>query len=320
MPPRPLFVVGAPRSGTTLLRNLLHHHSAIALTAYESHFVPDLLIRGGPRPSLDAGTLIPRFRRGQLDLKARERGTFAASDEQLTAALAADTWDAVLRGVFSLYCDKDMAAVEYWGDKTPAYVDHIDLIASRLPQARFVHIIRDPRDQALSERAVWGKSLRRTAAAWRRRIVRARQSRPAVDGHYLEVTYEALVANPPCELTRIAEWLGLPFDERMLTGARGSDELGQMVGATDLSRAAVGGRREQLSRRAERAIAALTADVARPLGYDVPDARVRGLRRVERLLLAAHDRLALVRYYARSKGFVAGVRFAAASFQERRAS
>jgi Sulfotransferase family len=315
---RQLFVVGSPRSGTTLLRNLLHGHSSIALTTYESHFVPGVLRQYGPHPQIDSPdevrAFVARFKRGLLYQKGQERGVFCPSDAELAKAIDGDSWAEVLRNLFDLYCDKEMAEARIWGDKTPSYVDHLDLIDSALPNARFVHIIRDPRDQALSERAIWGKSLRRSADAWQRRVVRARSSRPSIENRYIELTYESLAKDPETELQRLTDWLGVDFEPAMLRSAAGSDELGQMVGAKSVSDAAIGGRRGRLSQREEAAIASLTRNVGVELGYDLPASPPHRIRKIELPFLALHDRIGLLAYFIRNKGPLRGLKFFVGSF------
>jgi hypothetical protein len=317
-----LFVVGSPRSGTTLLRNLLHGHPEIALTAYESHFVPAALQRHGLAPDFSrpeaVESFLRRFKRGLLYQKGLERGTFRPTDSELRTAIARDSWAEILRALFDLYCEKEMARASFWGDKTPTYVDHIDLIDAALPDARFAHIIRDPRDQALSERAIWGKSLRRSGESWRRRVTRARASAVAADGRYFELTYEAMVANPEAELRRLCSWLELDFDRAMLDSASGSDELGQMVGARAVSTAAVGGRRGSLSAREEMTISALIGEIGRSLSYDLPVAAPRRLSSLGLFLLGLHDRLRFTAYFVKQKGISGGVRFTVGSFLDSR--
>jgi hypothetical protein len=320
---RQLFIVGLPRSGTTLLRNLLHGHQQISLTAYESHFVPALLERHGARPRFDRRTeaqaFVAKFKRGLLYQKGLERGVFCPTDAELEAAMTGDSWPVVLRNIFNLYCDKDMAQTAIWGDKTPSYASHIDRIGDAMPEACFLHIIRDPRDQALSERAIWGKSLRRSADMWRQIVYNARESRVASQGRYMEVTYEALASRPRSELQRLSSWLGLDFQPAMLESAGGSDELGQMIGAQAIEHTAIGGRREHLRLAEERVIAELAGGIARSLNYDLPSVPARKVRPAAMRLLAAHDRATLVAYFIRQKGLVGGLRSAAGALADSRA-
>jgi hypothetical protein len=104
-----------------------------------------------------------------------------------------------------------------WGDKTPTYSASLDRIRRVLPEARFIHLIRDGRDVALSLAPLWfapGRDPETLARAWRTQIEAARRlGANRVD--YLEVRYEALVEHPRRELARVCAFLDLPYDERM---------------------------------------------------------------------------------------------------------
>ena len=303
----PVFIVGRPRSGTTLFRNLLGAHPAVAFPAYESHFVPGMIQQFGTAPPFwrqgdELQTGLARFKNGQLYKKGLERREYRPDDTAIRAALTAgNQWHDVIRALFALYSRKDMFAAHVWGDKTPRYLQHIDLLFQALPDAVFLHIIRDPRDQALSERAIWGKSIRRAAASWQTSIRMARESAAAEAGRYQEVLFETLVTEPEAELSRVCGVLGLEFDVRMLSGAPGSDELGQMVGVRKIDAGSVGGRRASMSCADERTIAAFAGPVASDLAYELPECRHRNMGRAERRVLQAYDRAAVARYHLRQR-------------------
>jgi hypothetical protein len=86
-----------------------------------------------------------------------------------------------------------------------------------LPEARFIHIIRDGRDVALSHlRMNWGPSTyEESAKLWRNRIRRARRWAPRVN-HYTEIRFEDLVADTEGVLRRICDVIELDFDPAML--------------------------------------------------------------------------------------------------------
>ncbi len=89
-------------------------------------------------------------------------------------------------------------------------------IERALPEARFVHMIRDGRDVALSlERRDSGLSTQEVARRWSHRI---RGTRRAANGvrHYIEVRYEDLVTDPEPVLRRICEHAELGYDPEML--------------------------------------------------------------------------------------------------------
>ena len=93
-------------------------------------------------------------------------------------------------------------------------------IAAGLEEARFVHLIRDGRDVALSRRARGmgaDKPIADVAELWRRRIENARKQAKRLRGRYLELRYEDLVADPEPALRRVCELIELEYDPAMLT-------------------------------------------------------------------------------------------------------
>jgi hypothetical protein len=120
----------------------------------------------------------------------------------------------ILYKAYAISCGKTR-----WGDKTPGYVRHIAGLARLLPEAHFVHIIRDGRDVALSWLDVpFGpESISEAATRWRKDVRAGRRAgrRQAAD-RYIEVRYENLVRRPERVLRRICDFVDLPFDQDML--------------------------------------------------------------------------------------------------------
>jgi hypothetical protein len=106
-----------------------------------------------------------------------------------------------------------------WGDKSPPYTWKALRIQRALPEAHFIHIIRDGRDVALSLNEVsWGPDDVTVAAEkWVTELRRARKrAQGLARGTYMELRYEDLVAEPEPVLRRIASFVHLPWDEAML--------------------------------------------------------------------------------------------------------
>ena len=110
-----------------------------------------------------------------------------------------------------------------WGDKTPLYCYELETIRRVLPEARFIHLIRDGRDAALSLRKLWfspGQDIATIAGDWQQRVRAGRQGGAEVE-HYLEVRYENLVSDPGRELRRVCDFIELAYDQtiyRAMTG------------------------------------------------------------------------------------------------------
>ncbi len=128
-----------------------------------------------------------------------------------------------------------------WGNKTPAYLLHMRAIADLLPEAHFIHLIRDGRDVAVSIRNLWfGPDSIDTAARWW--VSRLEEGRRQAAGlaHYVEVTYEDLVTAPESVLRRLCAFLDLPWSPTLLEyheGARARlAELDQDIVSPDGTR------------------------------------------------------------------------------------
>jgi hypothetical protein len=254
-PPAP-FVVGATRSGTTLLRLMLDAHPDVGIPS-ETHFFHKLVKRSERTrisPELLADTIITHKRWGDFHLDADElRARFDAIEPfNLSDAL---------RAFYGLYAEKH--GKTRWGDKTPGYLRYMRRIEWVLPEARFIHLIRDGRDVALSVLPMnWGpSSVPEAAELWVERVTIAREQGALVD-HYMEVKYEDLVTETEPTLRRVADFLELPWDAAMLDyHARAEERLKEK--ARDLPRRKSRGDQPAAARMASHAMARKPPDPKR---------------------------------------------------------
>ncbi len=206
------FVVGAPRSGTTLLRLMLDSHPEIAIPA-ETQFYPALLaVSEGSddwlEPALAAITGCHSW--GDYRMNA------AAFEHRVRMSKPAGRGD-VLRTFYRTYAAR--FGKHAWGDKFPGNVLNMNRIAQLLPEARFLHIIRDGRDVAASLREMWwrpGDSYQECIALWAGRIRVAREQ-AASTLPYREIRYESLVHDPRGVLAEVCAFIEFPYDDAMLT-------------------------------------------------------------------------------------------------------
>ena len=208
-PPAP-FIGGATRSGTTLLRLMLDAHPDLAIPS-ETHFVPDMIYRcvDGPVEADELAAIATTHARwGDFGLDADEYAARVRALQPLTAAEA-------IRAFYRLYAETQ--GKPRWGDKTPGYLRKTKPIQRVLPEARFIHMIRDGRDVALSVMPLnFGPStVTEAAELWVKRVTTGRRQERGAN-HYTEVTYEDLIAHTDPTLRRVAEFLDLPFDPAML--------------------------------------------------------------------------------------------------------
>jgi hypothetical protein len=208
-------IVGAPRSGTTLLRFMLDAHPDLAIPP-ETGFLalaeaPTRARIDYPYGFLSAVTNYPPGSPNWPD--------FGISATELDAALRqiepfeiADGFRAFYR-LYAARMNKPR-----WGDKTPAYVRHIATLRHLLAEARFIHIVRDGRDTCLSWREAWFRPSDDFATVvrhWREWVLAGRLQGEGSNS-YLEVRYEDLVADPAAVLKSICSFIELEFDPTML--------------------------------------------------------------------------------------------------------
>lgn len=217
IPPQPTttpapFIVGVARSGTTLLRFMLDRHPELAIPA-ETHFLPAVIAHPETGRTLDRDSFVHRATSG-----------FAWADcgldkDAFSSAVAALETFTVADGIRTFY--RLCAAAQHktrWGDKTPTYADHISAISAILPEAHFVHIIRDGRAVAASRRHLSfgpGPEIAAQARDWCRKIRSARLQAHACP-HFLEVRYEDLLLDTEAVLRGICAFLELDFCPSML--------------------------------------------------------------------------------------------------------
>jgi Sulfotransferase family len=220
----PLFVLGVSRSGTTLLRVILDRSPGIAIPD-ETFFIPQLAHRHSGTVDvasfLDDLRRLPRLAAWEVpadDLAGRLRPGMRVGE-----AIAA---------VFSAYAAKH--GKPRWGDKTPMYMRHLDLIDRLFPDAQYVHLIRDGRDAALAfldmpagvVTKTWAhpRSAAGFACEWRTEVRRAQALGSKVGKtRYLEVRYENLVADTAGIVRSICDFASLPFEPAMLDYAGAVD-------------------------------------------------------------------------------------------------
>lgn len=164
-----------------------------------------------------------------------------------------------------------------WADKTPAYLGHIDRLAAIWPGARFVVLVRDGRDVALSVMGVpFGPNNAWAAArSWATAIRQGRHAAEHHPGRVLELRYEDLVGDPATWLVTVCNFLGMDYDADMLAIERTDRSKvteDQSAWFTSIwggiTTAAVGKWRTELSPREVGIFEAVAGDELRELGYE----------------------------------------------------
>jgi hypothetical protein len=201
------FIVGVPRSGTTVLRFMLDAHSQLAI---------------GPETGFGLVLSAPVDRDALLTaICALETWPDLGLDAAQARALLGDVepWSigGGLRALYTALARR--AGKARWGDKTPVHLRCMPAIAGALPEAHFIHIIRDGRDVAASLRglpfAPGDLGIEAIAEMWRTQILMGRAHAQKL-AHYQELRFDRLVHEPEQVMGELCAFIDLDFQPSML--------------------------------------------------------------------------------------------------------
>jgi len=239
-----VFIVGCPRSGTTLLLRMVNAHPQIAIIPEIGWIARRYENRDGLTPE---GLVTPAFiqhlsekgglgRYARLPMSRQELEDLLASGRPLSYAK-----------LITLFFDRygEARGKALVGNKTVDYVLSIPTLHSLWPHAKFVHLIRDGRDVCLSaiswrkasklvsRFATWSEDPVSTAAVWWEWQVRlGREAGSSLgDELYYEIRYESLVAHPMEECAALCAFLGVAYDGAMLRFHEGRTKTDPGLGA-----------------------------------------------------------------------------------------
>ncbi|HEY1678894.1 MAG TPA: sulfotransferase [Candidatus Sulfotelmatobacter sp.] len=219
----PVFVVGSPRSGTTLLYHMLLSAGNFAIYRTESSVLNLLEPRFGDLS-------VARNRRRLLHAWVGSKLFTASGLDQgeIAARIMAECRNGgdFLRIVMSEIARKQ--GVQRWADTTPEHLLYLRRIKETIPDALVIHMIRDGRDVALSSdklqyirRLWWDRSPSRMAAGlhWQWMVAKGRKDGRALGADYTEVRFEDLVRDPAAALARIGEFIAQELDYDLIRKA-----------------------------------------------------------------------------------------------------
>jgi hypothetical protein len=202
----PIFVVGADRSGTTLMRVILDSHPRICC---------------GPELKL-----LPLI----AELYQKASGGFLPSLENYGNTLPGvqGCFRALIEGLAENF--RRAAGKPRWAEKTPPNAHFMVPLGEIFPEARFIHLLRDGRDVACSlltmdwidlttgHKSYHTETMTGAARHWRDTVMAAREqaAHPSLTGRVLEVRYEALVTDTAATMRQVLAFLGEEWDDAVL--------------------------------------------------------------------------------------------------------
>jgi hypothetical protein len=207
----PVFVLGCGRSGTSLFGALLRKYTKVNFGP-ETQFIVDIYRRldtyGDLQRDANFRLLIADIARERCFERWQHRFGFQLDASRVAAEARERTYAGVLTAIFEQFAAHH--GMVRWGEKSPNYDRDLGVILELFPQARFIHIVRDGRDVALSTfKCFFGaKNAYKAALDWRREVSWVQQFQAVLPPHqFMEVRYEDLLRQPRATFARIIEFL-----------------------------------------------------------------------------------------------------------------
>jgi len=220
----PVYVAGLERSGTSLMYALLTSHPKIALTRRTNmwtHFYDQY----GDLSEAE------NFERCLAAMMKYKRLVKLEPDPE---RLSSDFWQGTpsygrLFGLLEAHYAERVGKLR-WGDKSLNTERYATPIFEAYPEAKILHMIRDPRDRYASSLTRWEKSrggVGAGTARWLSSMSLAKQNMNHYPDSYLIVRYETLASYPEETLKKISEFIGEEYSPQML----GMDQSGSYIEA-----------------------------------------------------------------------------------------
>ncbi len=284
----PVFIVGAARSGTTLLQYMLRSHPELSLPTGESHFFIPFQQRSAQYGDL---TIKPNLHRLLVDIYEFKRPFFEEEfhglrydTEWLTGRLHAAGCTSFADVVSALFQLNALGEGKHrWGDKTPYYILHLDTLLEMFPNAKVVHIVRDGRDCALSMlQRKWDLKIFNTyhaAYLWNRYVTAGRRFGEKRPERYFEFRYEDMLSEPEPVMERLCGFLGIEFSHAVINYKKTTVPGKTPLLTQPLKKDNTAKWKKTMPKQQVRVFEAMAGDTLSACGYerDCPNARLNRL-------------------------------------------
>jgi hypothetical protein len=301
--PEAIFIVGVPRSGTTMMRHALETSDRIAI-ARENHFMGHILGRRGARHFFRrAGDLkddatvrriVDMIYSGEYEKLSGWRRPSpywfwlkkdVARDEMERRLLAAErTERGMFRAFLRVYADEQGRPV--MGEKTPTHLNYVDTLLEWFPDARVIHMLRDPRAVYVSDRyrrqtrdrfpynvirrvplLLESYLLLLYSISWRRALRKHAQLLKRHPGKYMLVRFEDVVKKPQETLPGVFDFLGVAMPQSLESDISVPQQHGMRASAEGIDPGAADRWRERIKAPARRFLELTLRGPMRRYGY-----------------------------------------------------
>ena len=211
------FMFGFERSGTTLLSMIVGAHPEIAVpltvTGMWFRFGHRLAEYNDLKTQQDVEIIVDDL----LDEERIHLWDEPIERSEILDNLPTENFGAIVARFHEVYAKKK--GKKYWANLDIATLDALDTVHQWFPSARYIHIVRDARDVALSHATMpysSGNTLD-CAERWDQRLrTNLKMGAMLGDSRYFVVRYEDLITNTESTLQRICSFLGVTYDAAML--------------------------------------------------------------------------------------------------------
>ncbi len=226
---------GSPRSGKTLLRLVLSAHPLITITP-ETHFIQQLFRkRIPPYKRLNRKELVVVMQLMKADVKLNSWPAFCLHDflKKLSSQVGI-TIAQLIDNLFFTFAKQTNGGTAYLGNKKGLYAEGYGLFTKKVfPDAKFIYIVRDPREAIRSTiKHISGYSLIKAAETCLLRYYYITRMRKCFPEDVLAIRYEDLVTKPEQICRILCDFLQISFDEQMLRFYELNRNSERLMGAT----------------------------------------------------------------------------------------
>ncbi len=207
----PIFIVGAGRSGTTLLRLILNNHPHIAIPTESQvliNYYKFLPIFG----HLKTQHQLKQF--AQFFMEHPRIQAWNLDSKEILSSINNQNFSELIDLIYNNYAHQHHKI--RWGEKTPAYITQVPLLNQLFPNSFFIHIIRDGRDVVSSQIRSFARKHFYTSTIYWKKIIQLDIEYKKQFSNYLSLYFEDLVQNPEKILQIICDFIQEPYDSRML--------------------------------------------------------------------------------------------------------
>ena len=208
----PIFILGYPRSGTSLLRSLINSHEEIVIPP-ECGFIEWL------NPKFKNTIDVKKFVEQLMDTKKIEGwGLNKKELEKYILSSSPQTYQQLCYLTYKFYGESLGKNVKYWGDKNNYYIEHLDELGELFPKAKYIWLVRNPKDVVASQINVmklreskykpnFSSDILELVTQWlksNKNISKFLRSKP-----YYFLTYEKLLTSPEKQMSNVFDFIGI---------------------------------------------------------------------------------------------------------------